>query len=846
MKNFYYKNFIFLFLIATSLFWGTTVFAQRTCDDNPTNLTGFTSEQYINNQEQRIESDRDKIEELGIKLQELKDSHNTWYFPPAGVGGYKVNNSLKISKVEEQISALQEQVREAERNIICEKYRNSSDPEEQERLQSELQTSSRETVEYAQGVIAEMQRAKAEQDSACLYWFGINITNCALQAGASLGTIITHIFGSVLWLAGQFFDMAIEFSITSIRVWFSSEAISTVWRIFRDLANLCFVFILLYIAIGTVFELQSLGDPKKLIVNVIIIALLVNFSGFFTRIVIDTSNIIAYEFYSQLKTGGGQGADGSISWRLIEKLKIKQFYVKNPDNPQSEKRQMSFMNIIIQTFGNVILILATAFVLLAASVLFLIRTLYLLFLYVLSPLAFVSRLAPSAKFNYFDKWLDTLIKQAFFAPAFLIPLYVVFLMLDKGSLSTAMTGLGRGSVVLIMFNILTLGLIASCLVIATRMGAIGSSKALGWGKKIGWGAAFGAAGAAGAYAIGGPASRLARSQKMEKWSADSRIAMGARRALNTLSDYDFGTGQKGYQSRVTERQKGQQERASQFTGPNASENRASYMSRLRRVQDRDAFYKGQSDEDKATIEQKLREQGKGAEADRLLAQVGPGKAKKAVVAAWKGLDPGISKGKRLDYLKTMGQDQFNNLYEGLEPKDRAELSGLLSDLPPSDPLATKLQEAKDSLKRSAKVSSSQKAETAREEESVNRLKQAKETLFDNNENPRALPPPTDAFNPNHSDYQENQEKIEKLRKLNKTEFANFATDNNLFDGSHEDIYPYLTRDQLRAIHDKVTEDIRAKIKEAIRTNRGNNPHPDSALESSYQALFGNIPDLQAF
>jgi hypothetical protein len=346
------------------------------------------------------------------------------------------------------------------------------------------------------GIIQDEKRAKAEQSAACLYKWGIHPLNCVLQLTAAAGTLITGIAGTLLWVAGHIFDLSIYLSISTLNSWFQQNTgISSAWKVMRDLANLCFIFILLYIALGTVFELAGMSEPKKLIINVIIIALLVNFSGFITRVVIDSSNIIAYEFYSKMSGPGTFSQDGTggptfagIGWRFVEKLDLTRYYVdtsgSNLQNPQIQR--LSFFGIIIQTFGNILLILAATFVLLTASIMFIIRSIYLIFLYIFGPLAFVSQIIPSQS-GYFKQWKDKLIAQAFFAPAFLAPLYVVFLILgngvgtlagDNGSQSLNM--LFGGSIVIIFMDVLIIGLILSCIFIANKMGAAGAKVATAW------------------------------------------------------------------------------------------------------------------------------------------------------------------------------------------------------------------------------------------------------------------------------------------------------------------------------------------------------------------------------
>jgi hypothetical protein len=84
--------------------------------------------------------------------------------------------------------------------------------------------------------------------------------------------------------------------------------IASAWTVVRDLSNIFFILILLYVSIQLILGLGG-SDAKKTIAKVIVIALLINFSMFFTEVVIDSSNILALVFYNKLNvvsSSGGQ------------------------------------------------------------------------------------------------------------------------------------------------------------------------------------------------------------------------------------------------------------------------------------------------------------------------------------------------------------------------------------------------------------------------------------------------------------------------------------------------------------------------------------------------------------
>ena len=99
--------------------------------------------------------------------------------------------------------------------------------------------------------------------------------------------------GWLLAIAASFFNFFIKITLGS--EFLKSPFVSHAWAVVRDLSNIFFILILLYVAVKMILGLGG-HDAKKMIVQVIIMALLINFSMFFTHVVIDTSNMLALVF----------------------------------------------------------------------------------------------------------------------------------------------------------------------------------------------------------------------------------------------------------------------------------------------------------------------------------------------------------------------------------------------------------------------------------------------------------------------------------------------------------------------------------------------------------------------
>ncbi|OGI68085.1 hypothetical protein A2738_02775 [Candidatus Nomurabacteria bacterium RIFCSPHIGHO2_01_FULL_42_15] len=133
--------------------------------------------------------------------------------------------------------------------------------------------------------------------------------HCLSIADGSVGGCLAQLFyflfqtipAFLLSLAGKLFDVVIALSLDSTT--YKTGFIEQAWIIVRDFSNIFFILILLYVAIQTILGIGH--ETKKIIVQVIIMALLINFSMFFTKVVIDSSNILALVFYNKISAPQG-------------------------------------------------------------------------------------------------------------------------------------------------------------------------------------------------------------------------------------------------------------------------------------------------------------------------------------------------------------------------------------------------------------------------------------------------------------------------------------------------------------------------------------------------------------
>lgn len=245
--------------------------------------------------------------------------------------------------------------------------------------------------------------------------------------------IVWEVSAKIMELAGKLLDFFMSYSLNSSA--YTSAFIQEGWGVIRDVANIFFILVLLYIAIKTVLNL-NVSNNKRLIGAVVIIALVINFSLFFTQVVIDSSNILAKVFYNQITSidssgsvsQSGSGGEKTIAVKLVSGFN-PQSIIKTNDDLESIGRGMYIFIILIM----IALTLYCAYMFFVVSILFIGRVVALWIAMIFSPFAFLSYAVPSDKipFNHKQWWKD-LLENAFMAPIFIFFLYIIILFIKLG------------------------------------------------------------------------------------------------------------------------------------------------------------------------------------------------------------------------------------------------------------------------------------------------------------------------------------------------------------------------------------------------------------------------------
>ncbi len=410
-----------------------------------------------------------------------------------------------------------------------------------------------------------------------------------------IGIMALTITGKLVGLTGVVLNYTIDFTIVKMADFVnSSGGIHVAWKTLRDLANIFFIFMLLYIAIRTILLGLDAAHTKDMIVWVIISALFINFSLFATKFVIDASNITTMQFYKSVLGDGPSSSDAGLSYRFLNITKLTTLYKVDDKGNGLSTVSMGNNTFTVGIMGSIFgIILSVVF--LAFAIMLVQRFVTFLVVMILSPIAFLGLAIPKVKKAVTDPWFSALIDNAIFAPVMMIMLWVVLIIITDNGFTTAINqgsstdgtmynALSGGlvdSISVVLNFAIVIGLLVATLVVAKKTGAGGA----GMATTLATGVVAGGIAKIGRGTIGRGANALANSQTLQRSAATNMFARGALKGakgvagtsfdlrdtsatkkLAGISGLDFGKGdgKGGYKERLASDVKKKEEEAAQF------------------------------------------------------------------------------------------------------------------------------------------------------------------------------------------------------------------------------------------------------------------------------------------
>ena len=388
----------------------------------------------------------------------------------------------------------------------------------------------------------------------------------AQAAGNFVGRGLISFAAFITWLGGTIFDYAMKEYVLEFgqNVAALKSTLNTLWTLVRDVCNLAFVFGFIYIGISTIINPDS-ASMKRFLSRIIIGAILINFSLYFTQVVIDFTNFTATQIYTSM----GVTEDKSIMVAFRTHMGLSTLWDDDPET--TERLADSSASFAYYIFGATVLLVA-GLTFGITGILLIVRFIELFLIMIFSPIIFAARIFPQTE-DYSKKIIKKLLAVSFFAPAYMLLIYVALTIANAlvappqegGSMKEViLSGVKENpnALTVIINYCIVIILLWSSLSLAKKLGSTGGDMAISLSEK----ARKGAQGAmnkaatyvprAGArYAVGRTSETLLN--RFDRWQArpnnqQSRLGRVTRGAL-AFTDTDNtirGTLTQGTQARM--------------------------------------------------------------------------------------------------------------------------------------------------------------------------------------------------------------------------------------------------------------------------------------------------------
>lgn len=286
----------------------------------------------------------------------------------------------------------------------------------------------------------------------------------------------------IMFMAGVVMDWAINPQNFLMVV--DSQAVLNGWRTVRDMLNLAFIFVLLFSAFCTIFQVEKY-HLKKILLTLVIMALLVNFSFPVARFIIDTSNVMMYYMINTIFPDAGNGLSAKVAWAVNIQKAIA---------PDLKAAGGEPWRLTIMLIATIIFTFLFAITLLVISMLLVVRIVVLAILVIFAPVGFVAAIFPGTK-SFSDSWWTQLFKQSFFGPIMIFMISLAVNLMNEinsnnqfaGSIKKGVVGgfdsystlVATGALMAVPIVLLWTGMIA-----AQKLGAAGAGYLVGKGAAV--------------------------------------------------------------------------------------------------------------------------------------------------------------------------------------------------------------------------------------------------------------------------------------------------------------------------------------------------------------------------
>lgn len=371
------------------------------------------------------------------------------------------------------------------------------------------------------------------------------------QLAVWIGELAIYLTGWLLGISAVFFNYAVDLTIAG----FDSQiyanvrvGIEAVWTTFRDIANILIIGMFTFIALSMILGIEKF-NAKQMVAKVLVIAILINFSLLFTRLIISSSNFVATQFYNAALVGTmpEQGVTAAtsfgkyqvgISGRFAQLMGVTSFAETDQALWKTATATDNGWITLLLGIVSAIIFMVTALFFFYASFLLIARAILFIILLITSSLAFASYLIPGVALGGFGwkQWWSSLLQNAIFGPLLLIMLWatiqlgegIVKINSSNGKLGDLLSNAAnQGGINALFSYLMILGMLYASIKIASSFsGKIGGFSYAAMAPAYGAGILARFGGAVGRNTIGRGLSIAASSA--EAVSQNDQRSLGAR------------------------------------------------------------------------------------------------------------------------------------------------------------------------------------------------------------------------------------------------------------------------------------------------------------------------------
>lgn len=238
--------------------------------------------------------------------------------------------------------------------------------------------------------------------------------------------LIGFLGGALFSLSGLLLQMGLELNGRLIL----SPIVRVGWTIMRDLANMGFVIAIIVVAFSIMLRFESYTS-KKVLQNLIIMALLVNFSLTIAGFFIDASGVASNFFLNKISPNNYQGVVENIASAFqIQKLQQVPKIEELPDFSGVQEFNAAIVGLIASMFFIAVFTVLSSAVMLLLAILVMLRYIILLMLVIIMPMVWVFYIFPYFK-DWWDMWWSHFIRWIIFLPLSLFWIFLSVLMVTN-------------------------------------------------------------------------------------------------------------------------------------------------------------------------------------------------------------------------------------------------------------------------------------------------------------------------------------------------------------------------------------------------------------------------------